>query len=214
MTMTVTETAPTTPEIPAAPGTPGVPRRPRFRGPRAAILIAGTTAVLLAVLVATLVVVGFDRGSGSAPYGDDAATGRLTLCDASGHAVTSGSVGDALATVVGETPVGGDAAPGATATLFAYQPREGTGASEWTGLALSAPGAVDAATVTLRLGDDSTTLAQFLAGYPATWDGWVQLRLVVASPDAGVAPTYDAVDVRVDGDHWRAAEPGTATCPA
>ncbi|MFC6344399.1 hypothetical protein ACFP8W_20630, partial [Nocardioides hankookensis] len=107
------------------------------------------------------------------------------------------------------------AAEGRTAALFAYQPREGLAPSEWSGLQLTAPTSYDdpaAPGVTLAEGD--TTLSQFLGGFPATYDGWVQLRLYLAAPGQQVSSQqYDAVDLHVDGTTWRAVDPGASTCP-
>ncbi|GAB7006287.1 hypothetical protein JCM18899A_37600 [Nocardioides sp. AN3] len=196
----------TTPELTPAPS-PGRRRPPLLVG-------AAVVAVLVLVAVAVGVVAWTHRGPDRAPYTDASATGRLTLCDANRHAVTSGSVkgGPLAAAVVGASPVG--RTEGTTATLFAYQPRQGAETTEWTGLALTAPGAVSATTPTLALPAGSITLAQFLGGYPASWDGWVQLRLLVSTPDDGTSATYDAVDLKVEGDRWQAAEPGAASCPS
>ncbi|KQW48859.1 hypothetical protein ASC77_09030 [Nocardioides sp. Root1257] len=179
----------------------------------------GVAIALVAAVVAVAVVlaVWLTRSPAEAPYADPASSGRLTLCGADGKALTEGSTEDPLlaASVVGATAATqAYAAEGRTAALFAYQPREGLAPSEWSGLQLTAPTSYDdpaAPEVTLAEGD--TTLSQFLAGYPATYDGWVQLRLYLAAPGQQVASQqYDAVDLQVDGTSWRAVEPGTASC--
>lgn len=176
---------------------------------------------LAAVVVVLLIVAGFvvwqHRGPGTAPYQDKDASGRLTLCDGGSKAVTEGSVRDRpfAARVVGSRRVPAAQAPGATATLYAYQPRKGAEPSEWTGIPLTAPTPVDAtASTSATVGSDATTLAQFLGGYPASWDGWLQVRLLVTSPADGAVGSYDSVDLKVSGDHWQAVDAGTATCPS
>jgi hypothetical protein len=183
---------------------------------RRRVLVPAAVVVAVVAVLASVAAVWLRHGTDVAPYDDPSATGRLTLCDPQGHPVTSGSVEaqPLAATVVGATSA--NVGDGVVATLYAYQPREGTGPSEWNGIPLTAPGAVaDPAHPVLEPGGDSVLLSQFLGGYPAAWDGWVQLRLVVGSADAGaVTSSYDALDLHVDGDRWTAVDPGTASCPS
>jgi hypothetical protein len=171
-------------------------------------------AALLLVVVAVAGVL-LRSGAPTAPYDDAAATGRLTLCSGAGDPVTHGTVGDrpfAAAVVGSSAPPTGTS--GAEAVLFAYQPRQGVAASGWTGLQLDAGTAVSGSTVSARLAEGDTTLRQFLGGYPAQWDGWVQLRLIVSDADGARTQSYDTVDLHIDGDSWTVSDPGTATCPA
>ena len=185
-------------------------RRPARRD--VAIALIGLVAV---VAVTVTLVVRLTGGPGAAPYDDPAATGRLTLCTG-GSAVTEGSTRQPLADVVaGATAAAAAyAGNGRAATLFAYQPRAGVASTEWTGLQLTAPVTYDDPArprLALRAGD--TTLSQFLAGYPAVDDGWVQLRLYLGAVDQPVQSLrYDAVDLHVDGDTWHAVDPGAASC--
>ena len=150
------------------------------------------------------------RAPAEAPYADPASGGRLTLCGADGKALTEGSTDRPLAaSVVGARAAAGDG----SAALFAYQPREAVAPTEWTGLQLTAAAAYDdPAAPELALGAGDTTLSQFLAGYPASYDGWVQLRLYPTGPDQQASQQYTSVDLQVDGKTWRAVDPGTATC--
>ncbi|WP_300677885.1 hypothetical protein [Nocardioides sp.] len=188
-------------ENPDVVAVPGRSRRP---------VVALVVAVLLVGAVAVGVVRFVHRSPSTPPYADAAATGRIALCTSDGAAVTSGSTTAPLAAVVrGHAAI--PAGEGQTATLFAFQPRQGAESSEWSGLALSAATLVHGEpTARLTLGADTITLRQFLAGYPATWDGWVQLRLLVGSTADGVGTaTYDALDLTIDGDRWRAVDPGS-----
>jgi hypothetical protein len=198
----------------SADAEPPTSTRSRLRRRGVAIALVG-----LSVLVAVAVALGIwlTRAPSAAPYVDPAATGRLTLCGADGEALTDGSTTDQpfAASVVGATAAtAGYAAEGRTAAVFAYQPREGVAPSEWTGLQLSAPTAyADAVVPQVDLTRTDTTLSQFLGGYPATYDGWVQLRLYLGAPDQPVtSQQYDTVDLQVDGSSWRAVDTGTATC--
>jgi hypothetical protein len=182
---------------------------------------ARTRAVVLGALVLAIAIVGggyawLHGGTPKPPYTDPSATGRLTICDAHGKPVTSGSTEKPLGAVV----VGDEAAPaayagnGRTAALMVYQPRAGVGPEEWTGLQLNAASGYPAgAHPSTNLDAGSTTLAQFVRGYPAADGGWLQLRLVLGA--AGVAQGragYAAGDLHISGTTWTLTDPGTAGC--
>lgn len=153
---------------------------------------------------------------GAAPYQDPAAVGRLTFCQG-GKPVTGGST-----TQLPDAVVGGQAASGAlavaggTATLFACQPRSGIDPVSWSGLQLTgATVYAEPASPTVLPEQNATTLAQFLTGFPALDDGWIQLRVVLGAPGVRTqTTTYAAADLHVHGTTWQAADPGTATCPS
>ncbi|MFT4264661.1 MAG: hypothetical protein QM572_14840 [Nocardioides sp.] len=170
------------------------------------------TVAIAVALVVLLVVAGgawalLRGGDETAPYADDAATGRLTLCDADGKAVTEGAIKDApfAAYVVGST-----AAPAAyqgasqTASLYAYQPREGHAADEFSGQILAASSRyTSTAHPAAQVTDQSSTLADFVAAYPAEWDGFVELRLILTvEGNTPRASEYDALDLQIEGDRW------------
>ncbi|RZI92848.1 MAG: hypothetical protein EOO67_07745, partial [Microbacterium sp.] len=180
-----------------------------FEGPDQALVPARAdrTKVWIAIAVAG-VLVGLAVGwfvanrDDEAPYQDPAVTGSLTFCNVDGREVTEGSVKDApfADLAVGSTPAGEATAAGSTATLLAYQPREGVSAEEFSGgLLTKATTVADPTHPFARISDRSTTLSDFTIAYPAKWDGYVQLRLRVSSPGAPAPTGYDAADVRIDG---------------
>lgn len=181
---------------------------------RRAVLVG---VVALVVVAAAVVVWLTNRGPGSAPYDDPASSGALTLCR-DGKAVTEGKTTGFpfVTTVAGATAAtGAYAGEGGTATLFAYQPRAGVDAAEWTGLQLTPARTYARATVpALTLARQDTTLGQFLGGYPALDKGWVQLRLYLGAPGVPASQTYASADLHVDGSTWRQVGGGHATCPA
>jgi hypothetical protein len=156
-------------------------------------------------------------GEDRAPYDDARSSGLLTLCGPDGKPVTDGAVTDKpfASVVLGSTaaPAGYDG-DGRVAVLYAHQPREGVEAGEFSGLQLIAPTAyADAAGPAAALAPTSTTLADFVAAYPATYDGYVQLRLVLSSPEGGaLTGQYDTADLRIDGDRWHLVRGGSASC--
>lgn len=159
-----------------------------------------------------------DSSSGTVPYDDPQAAGAITLCSADGKPVAGGGVDDRpfVAVALGETGLPSELDPtGTVATLFAYQPREGVSASEFSGTALTAAGLqADPASPVVAVPDNAWSLADFVAAYPADFDGYVQLRLYLGTPAAGTLTDhpYDTADLRIDGDHWELVEGGTASC--
>lgn len=180
-----------------------------------------TRTVLLVTLVIAVVVGGTAwhllTRSPEPPYHDAAASGRLTICTTDGKAVTSGSTDQPLGAVV----VSDRAAPaayagtGRTAALLVAQPRNGAEPEEWTGLQLNAATgypSTDHPSTTLDAA--STTIAQFVRGYPAIDGGWLQLRLVLGAPGAAQGrAAYAAGDLHLSGTTWTLTDPGTAACP-
>jgi len=192
----------TTTNVPAARSKRGV----------IALLIA---AVVVVAGVVTWQVIGEDR---TVPYDDAQSAGLLTLCSADGKPVTEGRVTDRpfAAVVVGASglPAVYDA-DGAVATLFAYQPRAGIATSEFSGVPLTAAATlVDPEQPAVTVTEDVWSVADFVSAFPATLDGYVQLRLVLGTPAAGTLTEdpYDTADIRVDGDSWELVRGGTASC--
>ena len=116
----------------------------------------------------------------------------------------------------GETALPSDLDPtGAVATLFAYQPREGVAASEFSGTPLTAAGGfADPDRPAARVTEDAWSIGDFVTAFPADYDGYVQLRLYLGTPEAGTLSDqpYDTADLRVDGDRWELVRGGTASC--
>ena len=185
---------------------------PRVRARALAALAAGV------VLVAGVVIWRIQGQDVTVPYDDPQAVGLLTLCSADGEAVTEGKVGDQpfAAFVLGDTGLPAEVEPtGAVATLYAYQPREGVAAGEFSGAPLTAAGALgDPARPGVRVTEDVWTVDDFVTAFPADLDGFVQLRLVLGTPEAGTLTEnpYDTADLRVDGDRWELVRGGSASC--
>lgn len=152
------------------------------------------------------------------PYDDPQSVGLLTLCSADGTPLTGGSVDDRpfAAAVLGDSALPAEVDPaGAVATLFAYQPREGVGTEEFSGVALTAATVLaDPDRPAVPVTPDSWSVGDFVTAYPATWDGFVQLRLYLGTPQAGTLSDrpYDTADLRVDGDRWELVRGGSASC--
>jgi hypothetical protein len=161
---------------------------------------------------------GHDDAARHAPYDDARSAGSITLCSADGEPVTGGSTDDRpfAAYAVGSTGLPDDVdTRGAVATLFGYQPREGVGAEEFSGSALTAAAVLaDPEQPAAVISADGWSLGDFVSAFPATWDGSVQLRLYLGTPTAGTLSdaSYDTADLRVDGDRWELVRGGTASC--
>ena len=184
--------------------------------PRRAVVLALVGAVV--VIVAALVfwrVTGQDE---TVPYDDAQSAGLLTLCSADGKAVTEGTVKDRpfADIALGATALPSDLDPtGAVATLYAYQPREGVATDEFSGNAITAANALAEPTRPAALvTGDAWSIGDFVTAFPATYDGYVQLRLYLGTPQAGTLSDqpYDTADLKVDGDRWKLVRGGTASC--
>lgn len=178
---------------------------------RLALGLAVVAVVVASVLVWRL------GATEEAPYTDPASTGGLTLCSADGKAVTEGRTGDRpfADLVLGDTPLPDDADPaGAVATLYAYQPREGIAPGEFSGSPITAAVAfADASRPATRVTADAWSLGDFVTAFPASLQGYVQLRLVLGTPQLGtLADGYDTADIKVDGDRWELVRGGSASC--
>ncbi len=153
----------------------------------------------------------------AAPYSDSAATGSIGLCDQSGKQITSGSTDTtpfawrAVSTQPAPSPYDNG---GRTATLYAFQPRQGLAPGEWSGQQLTSSSRYSnpanpmaAATA----GDES--LADFLGDFPTKWDGFVQLRIYLATANEPAETLhYPSLNIQVTGTTWHAIGGSPVNC--
>ena len=102
------------------------------RSVRKRVLVLLAVGVVVVAAVVAWRVLGQER---TVPYEDPQSAGLITLCSADGKAVTEGSVKDTpfADLTVGETGLPSEIDPeGTVATLFAYQPRQGIAAGEFS----------------------------------------------------------------------------------
>jgi hypothetical protein len=153
----------------------------------------------------------------SVPYVDPNAVGSIGLCDQTGQPLTHGSIDDkpfvwkAVDETAAKAPYN---VTGAAATLYAYQPREGVDPREWSGSQLSAASKFSDPThpAAAMTGLDGA-LSRFLTGYPARWDGLVQLRIYLGAPDEPIySLTYDSADIKVSGETWSVVKASSVSC--
>jgi hypothetical protein len=188
------------------------------RSSRRRLLTLGGGVLAVLVIVAAVVLWRSHGKDEKVPYDDPQAAGLLTLCSADGKAVTGGKVGvhPFVGAVLGRTGVPSGVDPkGAVATLFAYQPRIGVEVSEFSGTPITAAGALtDPARPAVAVTKDAWSVGDFVTAFPATDDGYVQLRLYLGTADAGTLTEnpYDTADLRVDGDSWALVRGGSASC--
>ena len=101
-----------------------------------------------------------------------------------------------------------------SATLYAFQPRSGTTPDGWSGRQLTAAGLYryPKHPTAAATGKD-VPLSDFLAGYPARDDGYVQLRLYLGAPGRpSLVTRYDALDIRVSGQTWHSVGGARVDC--
>jgi hypothetical protein len=182
--------------------------------------LRGLLAVgVVAAVAITVAAAAWSRGAsdGAAPYHDAAVAGSIGLCDRAGHQVSSGSTTAApfVWRAVGTTPAdAGYGGPQRSATLFAFQPRAGATPDSWSGRMLTAAGLYryPKHPTAAATGKD-VALRDFLTGYPARDDGFVQLRLFLGAPGRPSLTTrYDALDIHVSGTTWHAVGGARVNC--
>jgi hypothetical protein len=184
-------------------------------------VLRNTSKFLLAAVIAAIAVMvgSFGAyGDTSVPYTDSTAKGTITLCDYAGRPVTHGKVNDvpfvwaAVSSAAAETVFGG---PGRTATLFAYQPRQGSPPQDWSGEQLTAGSTYAdlAHPVAVANQDEGAALKSFMDAYPTQWDGLVQLRVFLGAKNQGIQnTTYPTADIQVKGDTWTLLRGGNVPC--
>jgi hypothetical protein len=153
----------------------------------------------------------------SVPYDDHSAEGYIGLCNREGQPIRSGSVTDApfpwsaFSSVAAPAPYNQD---GRTATLFAYQPRQGLTPPEWSGEMVSASARYsNPAHPQAQSTERDEPLRTFLDTYPPQWDGLIQLRLYLGAPDQPArTQRYAATDIRISGDRWEVVRGGDVAC--
>ena len=180
----------------ASPGDPVV------LGERRARRLGVSTTLAVAALVSGATA----AHAADTPYNDPAATGGITLCDSARRPITSGSTSTTLAaTVVGggaaQAPYDGETG---SAGLFAFQPRRGALPGEWSGQGLTALSRfTEKAHPAVEILPRDATLRTFLDGYPALWDGLVQLRIYLRAAGAPTnTSSYSATSLRVSAGRW------------
>ncbi|MFC6154659.1 Ig-like domain-containing protein [Nocardioides yefusunii] len=154
----------------------------------------------------------------------------LTLLDAAGAPVTSGSTSAPIAALAA---AGAAVGTGAThAQLFAHLPRSGSAAGAWPGVQVSGTdrftgtGAVTAPSTAagkpyVRITSDAYTVADLVAALPnvetgASFAGVYELRLRTSSSTGGLSDDYAAAWIKVDGNRWSSTTapiPGDSSTP-
>jgi hypothetical protein len=151
------------------------------------------------------------------PYTDPNAQGSIGLCDQAGHPVTSGRVDQTpfvWAAVSTQAPAKGYGGDGRTAALFLYQPRRGVDPGEWSGQLMTSSSTYTnpAHPMTVATGGDSS-LADYLSTFPASWDGYLQLRLFLGAPgQSQYTQHYPTTDIQVTGKTWQVVRGGGGPC--
>jgi hypothetical protein len=156
-------------------------------------------------------------GSAVLPYTDPEQAGLLTLCGPHLRPITHGSI--TTKPFVWRV-VSSVAAPdtfrvkGATATLYAYQPRPYTPAGAWSGSVMGAASYYSNPTHPMaQFTPIDEPLDYFTEAFPPIWKHLIELRLYLAAPGTSQDELgYAAADVRVTGDTWTLVSGGHASC--
>jgi hypothetical protein len=161
------------------------------------------------------------QGSGLAsfhlPYADPGQAGWLTLCNQANVPVTQGSITAKpfVWRVVSNVPtLSGYRIKGATAQLFAYQPRPYTPPGAWSGLSLAAASVYsNLAHPMAQFTPIDEPLNYMTESFPPIWDSLVELRLYLGAPDRPeYEARYAAADLQIKGNTWTLVSGGNDSC--
>lgn len=160
---------------------------------------------------------GVPADAADVPYVDPSSTGALSFCGADGSSLSGGTLTDgpfAVTTLASSATPSDYAVPGATATLYAYQPREALAPAQWSGeLMTGASRYADVAHAAVKALPADLSLGGFVADFPPAWNGLVQLRVYVGAPGQPIrSGKYDSADVQVSGDSWTLLRGGHSSC--
>lgn len=175
---------------------------------------------LVAVLAGLVSVCGLPAAGASSsgpPYQDANAHGYIGLCDRAGHQITHGSINTtpfawrAISSVAAQPPYNG---AGRTATLYAYQPRQGLPAGDWSGDQLTASSRyTDPAHPMAAATGGDESLKGFIGDFRPQWQGFLELRIYLGVPQNAIdSLTYPALNIKVTGSRWRAVGGGPVSC--
>jgi hypothetical protein len=153
--------------------------------------------------------------AGGTPYTDNQVRGYITFYDKSGAAVTTGDVATrpfvwrAVGSEAAPEPYNGD---GRKAALLAFVPRENVNVEDWSGdLLVQSTDYTDAAHPKAQATNEDFSLADFFDNLPPRWEGYVQIRMFYAMPDApAVTKGYAATNIQVTGTTWTVVGGGPA----
>ena len=184
----------------------------KFAGRRVAVAVAAFAAsagFLAAPSIAAL--------ASGAPYSDPNAVGSIGLCDQTGQPMAKGDLETrpfawkAVGEASGPAPYN---QTGATAQLYAFQPRKGVDPADWSGEQLSGASRFsNLAHPTAALTGLDESLAVFAGDFPPQWGGYVQLRLYLNAPNAGeYTTTYNATNIVIKGNTWSVVGGNAVSC--
>jgi hypothetical protein len=177
-----------------------------------------TAVLLFAAALAAAVPGSPAHAADPVPYQDAHAVGFITLYDKAGRPFKGGSLKDHP---FAWKAVGSKAAPkpwdgnGRKATLYAYQPREGVLPELWNGDKLTGTSDYpDAAHPTALATTADFSLQDIVDEFPPSWNGLLQLRLVLSAPGQSALTTnYASTDVKISGGTFTVVGGGAGAGP-
>lgn len=151
------------------------------------------------------------------PFNDTNVNGSIGLCDATGSPIRSGAMSAHPFVAMAASSVGapdGFTGTNSKATLYAFQPRKDVDPGEWSGEQMTGSSVYADSGHPMVSGTNlDPSLKDFVSGYPANWDGLVELRIYYTAPNkVPYRRTYPAAVLRVSGDTWSVVQGADVTC--
>lgn len=180
------------------------------RGGLAALILGGVLGGLFG---------GASGEAASVPYTDPYANGVIGLCDHNNQPITHGNVNDhplAWLAVSSSPAPAGFTGYGMSATLYAYQVRQGVDPGYFTGDQITAASYyTNIAHPMVAASADGSSVADVIKQLPLQWDGLIELRMYFGAPGVGIHnDTYPETDIQITGDTWTVVRGGTVSCTA
>ena len=176
-------------------------------------------ALLLWGVLGGLIVGASGAGAASVPYTDSYSNGVIGLCDHNNQPITHGNINDhpfAWLAVSSSPAPAGFTGYGMSATLYAYQVRQGVDPGYFTGDQITAASYyTNIAHPMVAASADGSSVADVIKQLPLQWDGLIELRMYFGAPGVGIHnDTYPETDIQVVGDTWTVVRGGTVSCTA
>jgi hypothetical protein len=172
-------------------------------------------SIVLGAAVAALVLSPVLASADPVPFHDPNVNGKLGFCDKNGHALTTGRITDvpfaftSVSTVAAPKPY---AVPLGKATLYGYSPIQNVDPLNWSPYRMTGSSTYSNKGTPMAQGTPGDAPLEWqVTSFPPTWDGLVQMRLILTAPNQQpMLSPYPAAVLRVTGGTWTMVDGDTS----